>query len=160
MLCKLKFFFIKNKLKRYISEAQNPRVDKSKFLSSKETQDKLDVLKLKEKTFSSTLLEFIDKKEITDVECYKSANIDRKLFSKIRSNDDYKPSKNTVFAFAIALRLDLQETDVLLASAGYSLSHSFLTDIIVEFFIKHKKYDINQINFALEDYKQSPLGSF
>ena len=160
MFCKLRFFFIKNKLKRYISEAQNPKIGRSKFLSSKETEDKLDVLKLQEKAFSGTLLDFIDKKKMTDVECYKRANIDRKLFSKIRSNDDYKPSKNTVFAFAVALKLDLQETDALLASAGYSLSHSFLTDIIVEFFIKQKKYDINQINLALEDYKQPPLGSF
>lgn len=160
MFDKLRYFLIKGSLKRYIDEEQNPKVFRGKFLAPQDIEDRLGVLKAQAKPFSTTLLNFIDKKNMTDVECYKRANIDRKLFSKIRSNEDYKPSKNTVLAFAIALRLTLQETNVLLVSAGYSLSPSFITDIIVEYFIERKKYDINLINIALDEYKQQPLGSF
>jgi len=160
MFDKLRYFLIKGSLKRYIEGEQNPRVFRGKMVSSQDIEDRFDILKVQAKTFSTTLLNYIDKKGMTDVDCYKRANIDRKLFSKIRSNEDYKPSKNTVLAFAIALRLNLQETNMLLVSAGYSLSHSFITDIIVEYFIEKKKYDINLVNIALDEYKQQPLGSF
>ena len=112
-----------------------------------------------EKTFADYLFEIIDSKNIKDSDCYKKANVDRKLFSKIRSNSNYIPRKTTVLAFAIALELDLEETQKLLNKAGYSLSHSFLFDVIVEYFINQKQYDIFVINEVLSDYKQQLLGS-
>ena len=154
MFKKFRYALMRGKIKQYIFSRQNSNI-KGKVLS----HDKLGVLEVKTDSFSTTLFKMIDAKQMTDVECYKRANVDRKLFSKIRSNDDYKPSKNTVFAFAIALKLDINETVTLLKSAGYSLSHSFVTDIIVEYFISKKKYDINLVNIALDDYKQPPLGS-
>ena len=110
-------------------------------------------------SFSQTLLDMIDKKGMTDVECYKSANIDRKLFSKIRCNNDYKPSKETVLALAIGLKLSKDETNELLLSAGYILSPSILSDIIVLYFIENKLYDINNVNIALYEHGQKVLGA-
>ena len=85
--------------------------------------------------------------------------MDRKLFSKIRNNPHYKPSKSTALAFAIALELDLDETKDLIGRAGYALSHSSMFDVIIEFFIKQKRYNINEINMVLFDRDQSLLGA-
>ena len=159
-LNKFKYFFLKRKLKRYINKTNAPRNFRAKITNPHTIEDKLDILKNKSNPFSITLLKMIDEKNMTDVDCYKRANIDRKLFSKIRSIQDYKPSKNTVLAFVLALKLNIQEANNLLESAGYSLSHSFITDIIIEYFIEKKKYDINLVNLALYDYNQPPLGSF
>lgn len=118
-----------------------------------------DMLGELDKGFADTLFYYIDKKGLTDVECYKRANVDKKTFSKIKCNKDYRPSKVTVVSFAIALRLDIEETRHLLNTVGMSLSHSSVFDVIIEYFVTTGNYrDIFDVNETLYKFDQITLG--
>ena len=118
-----------------------------------------DALKNLDEGFAVTLLKRIDASGMTDPECYTKANIDRKLFSKIKNKKGYRPSKQTVLAFCIALELPLSDTEDLLMRAGYALSPADKGDVIVRFFIEKKQFDIDKINICLLDHDQRLLGA-
>jgi O-acetyl-ADP-ribose deacetylase (regulator of RNase III) len=117
-----------------------------------------EVVSQLEDSFSQMVFRFITQKGLSEVETYRKANIDRKLFSKIRSDRDYNPRKSTAIALAIALELSVDETKDLLARAGYTLSHSHMSDVIIEYFISNKLFNVYEINEALFAFDQPLLG--
>lgn len=130
----------------------------SGFFAKTEQKKSIDeVLENKAETFSTMLLRLIDEKGLKDSEVYKNANIDRRLFSKIRGDEDYVPSKKTAIAFCLALQLDIQETKKLLEAAGYALSCASRFDLIIMYLIDNKEFNIHFANIVLEDYGEGTL---
>lgn len=117
-----------------------------------------DFIKLNKKpSFSSILLNYIDRLGVNDSEVYRKAGIDRRHFSKIRSNPDYHPGKNTAIAFALALELSLKDADRLIGAAGYTLSESETFDLVITFCLERKIYEISDVNLALDYFSLKPL---
>lgn len=117
-----------------------------------------DLDKTINQTFVDALILYINQKGMRDSEVYKTAQIDRRLFSKIMSNREYKPAKDTVIALALALKLSLEETNDLLSRAGYILSHSNKKDVIIEYFLRERIYKLNDINEVLFNLDQKIIG--
>jgi len=143
--------FSSHVLEEHQYSLQEERID----LHSMELED---FIKNKRKpTLSELLFQFIDQKKTTDPVIYKKAGIDRKHFSKIRSNPNYLPKKNTIIALAFALELNEPELEELLSTAGYSLSDSDTSDLVIQFCLEKKIYDIDLVNQALEYFSLKPL---
>lgn len=138
--------------------SQLPRPCASASVSAPKANKLSDWIKKQDDSFAVMLLKLIDQKGMSDVECYKKANVSKGTFWKINNDPKYRPSKATVLAFAIALELNLEETAQLLRTVGLSLSHSNLFDLIIEFYITNGNYDIYEINSALYQYDQVCLG--
>ena len=135
-----------------------PEIQMPAFAAKSEQKKSIDeVLESKTETFSTMLLRLIDEKGLKDSEVYKNANIDRRLFSKIRGDEDYVPSKKTAIAFCLALQLDMQEAKKLLEAAGYALSCASRFDLIIMFLIENKEFNIHFANIVLEDYGEGTL---
>ena len=118
-----------------------------------------DQLSALDESFSQSVLRLVDERGMTDAQCYKRANISKQVFSRLRSNPQYKPSKPTALALAVALELDPDETRALLEEAGLTLSHSLKLDVIVEFFLNERRFNVMEINEVLFDHDQPLLGA-
>ena len=144
---------------RLYKELNLNRIYEKKLLSPTADSESLaDMLSHLDDGFTVTLLKLIDTKGITDVECYKKANVSKQTWYKIINERDYRPSKNTVLSFAIALKLSLEETERLLSTVGFTLSRSSVFDVIIEYFLINGEYNIFTINETLFKFDQPCLG--
>ena len=146
-----------NALRAYLAERQVSEADRTEDRVCEPPAELSAYLARAGVPFSRRLLEHIRASGRGEVEIYKRAHVDRKLFSKIRSDPNYQPKKVTVIVFALALRLSLEQTRDLLASAGYALSGSAPFDLIIRFFIERGVYDLFLINDALDTFNQPIL---
>jgi hypothetical protein len=137
------------------ADAMMPRKRETSSAAGKSLRE---YMKQMDRSFQEMLFDLIDESGMTDVECYKKANVDKRTFSKIKSNKAYRPSKQTAVAFAISLQLDLDTTQELLATAGMTLSRSNVFDKIIRYFIHNGNYNIFEINEALFEFDQVLLG--
>ena len=115
------------------------------------------ITKKKKPSFNKFLFKYIDESGMSDAEVYKKAGLDRRLFSKIRSNPEYHPGKSTAIALALALELDMMKTEELIETAGYSLSYSETFDLVITYCIENKVFNINDVNMALDYFSLKPL---
>lgn len=132
-----------------------PDYNVSKELHPSDLEDYIN--SARQPTFSQVLFEFIDKKGVHDSDIYKRAGIDRRHFSKIRSNPKYRLGKNTAIALAMTLELNKQEFNKLLSAAGFSLSENDTFDLVIQFCLEKKIYDIDHVNQALDYFNLKPL---
>lgn len=137
-----------------VSTMQKTKIQKGMSSTMSVNRNIDNLMNQLEETFSQRLLRMIDERGMTDLEAYTKAYVDRRHFSKIRKDVNYVPNKKTVLAFTIALELSLDEAKDLLASAGFALSRSSKTDIIVAYFLQNKIYDMFEINDVLDAYGQ------
>lgn len=128
------------------------------FLKERRRISEEDLEQQLENSFSKELLSIIEKRNLKSVDVYRKANIDRKHFSKIKNNPDYRPSKITAIAFALAFELDIDETDDFIGKAGYKLTHSSRFDIIIEYCIENKIYNVIEVNDILYDFGENLIG--
>jgi hypothetical protein len=133
--------------------------EEEKFMSEDIQQAELEdfINTNRKSTFAQVLFKQIDTKGHTDSEIYKKARIDRRLFSKIRSSPNYRPGKSTAIALALALELNKEETEELLSSAGFSLSDSDTFDLVIQFCLEKRIYDLDEVNQALDYFSIKPL---
>lgn len=151
--------YIDKSLNRHTLELYTTKLQES-FITynKKQSNELIDFIeKNQQPPFNQVLFNFIDAKGVGDSDIYKKAGIDRRHFSKIRSNPDYRIGKNTAIALALALELSKKDIDKLLSAAGYSLSDSDTFDLVIQFCVKKKIYDINTVNQALDYFSLKPL---
>ena len=147
------------------STLPKPRASKPRPVSNKKSVNSCpkpldpNLLENLKPTFSQTFFDLIKQQGISETDCYKAAGLDRRLFSKIRSDDNYQPKKATVFALIFGLKLNLKDATTLLKAAGYSISHSLKTDVLIEFLITEQVYDIVTVNEVLYKYGCPLLGN-
>lgn len=136
-----------------------PRPAEPVWASTGALPDLTDLVRKTDAGFSETLLRLIDESGRKDSDVYNRANVSRQHFSKIRNNPQYRPTKATALAFAIALELDLEQTEDLIRRAGYTLSESIVFDVVILYFIRKGRYDLFEINEALYEFDQVLLGA-
>src|SRR5690625_4603262 len=150
-------------LKKYVEFHLNKSVQDVAYqvYESIESHELIDYVSNNQKpTFQELLFHFIDQKEISDVAIYKKAGIDRRHFSKIRSNPNYQIGKNTAIAFCMALELSLEEANKLLHAAGFTLSDSHTKDLVIQYCLQNEIYNLLDVNDALDHFNLKPLLDF